>query len=413
MLDFLYDGGVMELRERLDYFGELMLNCSNLYLWTYDKNMVLIQSNCPHAAAVSGFLALSTIAERLPEYGVAHHHPIIMTNRIGSMWIAIPGWENGVFQYIYALGPFYNEALSREEINQKLEDFDLSLPLKRNAVEFLSSLPVVSINHAFEYGMMLYYSIYSEKIEISDFHYSELESASLNPDFKNNRRPKIHGTYEMEQEMVRMVREGNLNYRKTMNQIAIAGTMGQLSLNGDSQRQFKNAVLVCTVLFSRAAIEGGLSPEIALTLTDYYFQNVESCHGISELSEIAHTMQEDFVTRVHRCRMSKLSKPIQDCCDYIDLHIEEPLTLEQLASHLGYSNVYLCKKFKEDTGQTFKEYIRCRKMEKAREMMRASNMTIKDISEALGFCSLSYFGKSFREVYGISPSEYRNSRSEV
>jgi len=221
----------------------------------------------------------------------------------------------------------------------------------------------------------------------------------------------MHGTYEMEQQMVRMVREGNLDYKRHMDRIALAGSMGQLSRSGDQIRQMKNAVLVCIILFSRAAIEGGLAPEISMTLTDHYFQSVEACKSLPELTEIAMTMQDDFVLRVHKCRNSSLSKPVQECCDYIDLHMEEPFTLGDMAEKLRYSEVYLCRKFKEETGKTFRDYVRSRKLERAKDMMANNSLPIKEISERLGFCSLSYFGKSFKEAYGMSPSEWRQKKT--
>ena len=186
--------------------------------------------------------------------------------------------------------------------------------------------------------------------------------------------------------MVRMVREGDLNYTAHMNRLAVAGRMGKLS-NGDPSRQMKNAVLVCVVLFSRAAIEGSVPPEVALTLTDKYFQSIEAARTISELSDISFTMQEDFVRRVHRARTSSLSKPVQECCDYIDLHIEDNITLKELASALRYSDFYLSRKFRGETGKGIKEYIRLKKLEKARDMLTDNSLPVKEIRKTIRMVS--------------------------
>ena len=144
-----------------------------------------------------------------------------------------------------------------------------------------------------------------------------------------------------------------------------------------------------------------------MTLTDHYFQSVETCKNMQELQVIARTMQDDFVQRVHRMRSSKLSRPIQECCDYLDLHIEEELTLRQMAAHLGYSEYYLSHKFRQEMGMSFREYLTRRRLSKAPDLLRNHALTIKDISERLRFCSQSYFAEQFREVYGVSPSEWR------
>lgn len=90
--------------------------------------------------------------------------------------------------------------------------------------------------------------------------------------------------------------------------------------------------------------------------------------------------------------------------------MEEPFTLKDMAEKLRYSEIYLCRKFREETGKTFRDYIRTRKLEHSKDMMMDNSLSIREISERLGFCSLSYFGKSFREAYGKSPSEWRRSR---
>lgn len=210
--------------------------------------------------------------------------------------------------------------------------------------------------------------------------------------------------------MLRMVREGDLaNYQAHMAKMSVTGSLGKLS-NGNPMRQMKNAVQVCITLFSRAAIEGGLAPEVSYTLTDHYFQSVEACTSISDLVEISHIMQQDFIQRVHRCRTGTLSRPIHTCCDYISLHLEDDLSLSRLAQLTGYSEYYLGKKFKRETGQTPSEYIRRQRLQRAALLLRTTGKDVQDISEKLRFCSQSYFADSFRRFFGISPTEYRQQK---
>ena len=396
----------MNLEDRLTLYQNMILSCHELYFWTYDSQMTLLASNCPSASTVAGLFSMGTTVTSLQEYSSSHRKPIVLTNKLNMVWVGVPGWEDDVLQQIYLLGPFFIDSISPESMTRGLQQLKLSTKLVRQANDFLQSLPVISLNRAFEYALMLYYCIYEETIGISDLHYQETERQSSTSGASSPKKD-THGTYELEQQMVRMVREGNLDYKKHLHRLAVTGTMGQLSQSGDQMRQMKNAVLVCIVLFSRAAIEGGLSPEISLTLTDFYFQSVEGCTGLQDLTEIATTMQEDFVRRVHKCRSSTLSRPIQECLDYIDLHMEESFTLGDMAEKLRYSEVYLCRKFKAETGKTFRDYVRSRKLTRARDMMADPSLPIKEISERLGFCSLSYFGKSFREEFGMSPSEWK------
>lgn len=259
---------------------------------------------------------------------------------------------------------------------------------------------------------MFYHCITGGRISASDLRfYSEAE---VQPKQISGRQPEehpdVHGTYRAEQEMLRMVREGDLRLKEYLDRMALIGSVGKLS-NGDPVRQVKNAILVCTTLFSRAAIEGGLAPELSYTLTDRYFQAVEACKTYPELNEVVRTMQADFVQRVHRYRMSQYSHAIQQCCDYISLHLEEEITLDQLAVQTGYASYYLSRKFKKEVGSIPADYIRRQRLDRAAFLLRTTNEDVQTISFRLQFSSQSYFSESFRKVYGMTPTEYRKNNT--
>lgn len=395
----------MDVEYRLKFFRNLIGCCHNLYVWTYDDKLQLLDSNCPEQSLLNGLLSVGEHQKVLLSFAREHHKPIILTNSMGLMWVGAPEKNQENLKQIHVLGPFFIDNTSIQQIEQRLSQMNLSINLHRKVVEFLRTLPVISLNRIFEYAIMLHYCITEEKIAVNDLHYRKTEAA---PEHIPGEEPaKIHGTYAAEQEMLRYVREGDLNYINHMNKMSMVGNMGKLS-NDDSNRQMKNLVLVCITLFSRAAIEGGLAPEISLSLTDYYFQSVEACNSIAELSDISHTMQEDFIKRVHRCRYdTTITRPIRTCVEYINLHLEEVLTLETLADMAGYSTYYLSKRFKREVGQTPKEYIRNQRLERAKFLLRTTTKSIQDISENLCFSSKSYFADVFHKSTGITPSEYR------
>lgn len=258
---------------------------------------------------------------------------------------------------------------------------------------------------------MLHYCITGERIGVSDMNYWDTVS-TVSDRSAAKETPDIHGTYEAEQEMLRIVREGDWQRLKAhMNKMSTTGHLGRLS-NDDSIRQMQNAVEVCTTLFSRAAIEGGLAPEVSYTITDHYFQQVEACQSIAELTDISLTMQEDFVKRVHRCRTEEgISKPVRTCLDYIDLHLEDELTLPMLARLSGYSDYYVSRRFKKEVGMTPKEYIRKKRLERAKFLLHATQADVQEISERLRFCSHSYFADAFRKEVGMSPTQWREQKT--
>jgi YesN/AraC family two-component response regulator len=94
-------------------------------------------------------------------------------------------------------------------------------------------------------------------------------------------------------------------------------------------------------------------------------------------------------------------------CRYLDDHLAEPLWLSEVARHLGVSGSHLRQAFQDATGMTPVGYLRRIRMERAAHLLRTSALGIKEIAEAVAYPSHTCFGRVFRVVYGLSPSEFR------
>jgi len=394
---------MLHIEQRLSLFRDMIGCCHNLYLWTYNAQMELLESNCPEESILNELFVLSKQLDELPQILINRNHPALMSNDLGLMWITSPAIIENELQHIYVLGPFFLYDVSVSQIEAEMNRRKLMPELKKFVMDFIRSLPVISLNRTLEYAQMLHFCITGTKIFAADIPFLD-----NHPDTPTEAElSTIHGTYQAEREMIRLVREGDLDYKKHMTVIASTGRVGNIA-DGTALRQLKNMLIVNITLFSRAAMEGGLPPETGYTLSDRYLQAVEKSNSMQSLTEINATMQEDFIQRVHQYRQNKdLSKPIRSCVEQLRSRMEENITLEDLAKEFGYSTYYLSKKFKAETGQTFKEYLRSIRLERAKFLLLNSDLSILEISEKLQFCSASYFSDSFRKTYGISPTVFR------
>lgn len=101
-------------------------------------------------------------------------------------------------------------------------------------------------------------------------------------------------TYITEQALLRMVREGALNYKPILAQAAsISGGVGVLS--GDTLKRAKISSAVFISLCTRAAIEGGISPEVAYFCGDAYIQDAIDCRTLTDVTFVSHQMYGDFI----------------------------------------------------------------------------------------------------------------------
>ncbi len=146
--------------------------------------------------------------------------------------------------------------------------------------------------------------------------------------------------------------------------------------------------------------------------------------GIEALFEkISKAKADDFLTlggyltlvcaRVFENAVLEESRPIdeilyQKVIFYISEHYLEDITLSELAKKFGYNEKYLSHTLHELTGTHFRKLITIYRINKAKDLLSSkSSMNISSIASACGFSALNTFHRSFKEITGLTPSEYK------
>lgn len=93
--------------------------------------------------------------------------------------------------------------------------------------------------------------------------------------------------------------------------------------------------------------------------------------------------------------------------DRIDRHYAEPLDLEALAATAGLSKYHFLRCFARTYGLTPHACLAERRVERAQDLLRATNLTVTEVCRLVGYESLGSFSSRFRELVGASPSEYQ------
>ncbi|WON78103.1 helix-turn-helix domain-containing protein [Serratia sp. UGAL515B_01] len=100
---------------------------------------------------------------------------------------------------------------------------------------------------------------------------------------------------------------------------------------------------------------------------------------------------------------------IHDLLDWIEIHLEQPLLLDNVAAKSGYSKWHLQRMFRSTTGYALGSYIRERRLSKAAHALRASQRSILDIALQFRFDSQPSFSRAFKKQFGKTPAVYRRS----
>ena len=107
--------------------------------------------------------------------------------------------------------------------------------------------------------------------------------------------------------------------------------------------------------------------------------------------------------------MTISAQVIDTIVEWIDDNLNQPLRIDDIARHAGYSKWHLQRIFKEHTGYPLAEYIRAQKLQKSVERLAQSDEPILNVAIALGFDSQQSFNRSFKRQFGQAPGAWRRS----
>lgn len=94
---------------------------------------------------------------------------------------------------------------------------------------------------------------------------------------------------------------------------------------------------------------------------------------------------------------------------FIDENYSSALSLEEVAGRFYVSREYLSRCFKAEVGEGFNEYLVSRRMERAKELICAYRLPLKEVGERVGYVDLTHFHKTFKKHFGITPGEMQRS----
>jgi AraC family transcriptional regulator len=95
--------------------------------------------------------------------------------------------------------------------------------------------------------------------------------------------------------------------------------------------------------------------------------------------------------------------------EYIDSHLDQAISLGQLAALCALSEYHFARMFRESFGLPPHQYVLARRLNRARELLRSTSQPLGEIALACGFASASHFTNRFRQSLGGTPGEYRQA----
>lgn len=391
----------------ISILGELLTCGTNIPLWHYDSEGHLLSTSSEHLVLdkILGFIGG---IQYMQEYARQHRKPLILGSDMGLMWCAVFEEEKHALKSIYLLGPVYNAEVSANYLEESASRYHIAPSFRSQYVSIMKSVSVVPGMMFQQYGLMLHYCVTGKKLNRSDIQFQPRNKiiAPLSSELETPAYDRVQA-YLTEQALLRMVREGDLNYKQAVSEANHLFNGMHTLRHSSLQHAISNATGFATLCI-REAIAAGISPDTAYAVGDGYLASMAHCKSVSELTSLSLAMYEDFIFRVRKHRANPAVSPqIRSCRDYIELHAEQELHLAMLAKRVGYSEYYLSRKFKKEMGVSISAYIKHVRVERSKLMLVSTNMPIVQIAEHLHFSSSSHFSEAFRSLVGKTPQQYR------
>ena len=100
---------------------------------------------------------------------------------------------------------------------------------------------------------------------------------------------------------------------------------------------------------------------------------------------------------------------IKEALSFIEQNFQNDISVEDIAAFCGLNRSYFGKIFHDTIGKSPQEFLMSYRMQKATELLKLTQLSIGDIGNAVGYSNQLHFSRAFKNVYGVSPREWRNA----
>ena len=126
----------------------------------------------------------------------------------------------------------------------------------------------------------------------------------------------------------------------------------------------------------------------------------------------------DYLTRSAASMQIALNGKVRDfyikeALNFIEQNFQNDISVEEIASFCGLNRTYFGRIFKETVGKSPQQFLLSYRMAKAAELLKLTALSVSDIGNAVGYPNQLHFSRAFKNVYGVSPREWRNTNRLV
>ena len=368
-------------------------------------------------------LQYTPVAESFVAPPYHYVHPLLTQEKrifytsYGACFARIDADEHDSVHFI--LGPVTSVRPEDPILYEMYRDYAISSDRRDAFRNYHLQIPAMTHLEFYYHLLTLFYMINGRCITMADLVPEPTEADTFRSRqkqvermFQQKEELSYNNSMELESMLLTIIKTGNVDgIRKFVHAVPRyqAGVVANTPI-----RLQKNYFISTITLATRAAIAGGLSAEQAFRLSDIYITKAESLSDLQAIQTLYLQSLTDLTVQVNANLQAQRQLTIRDanqmaqnCMDYVQKHTHSPLTVQKVADALGYHRSYLSAAFSKETGMHLNDYIYRCKLEESCHLLRYTSKKIGEISDALCFSNQSHYVKRFKNLYGMTPAEYR------
>lgn len=136
-------------------------------------------------------------------------------------------------------------------------------------------------------------------------------------------------------------------------------------------------------------------------------QLISNSHNMLELEGAIHSICQQFCAVLAHQRKSIVDLAMEEAAEILHREYARDWSLDDLAARVHFNPSYFSSLFKQHFGIGYSDYLSDIRMEQAARILRESNIRVGQLAQAVGYQNTTYFIKTFRRKYGVTPNEYR------
>lgn len=208
--------------------------------------------------------------------------------------------------------------------------------------------------------------------------------------------------FTLERELIQALRTGREGDAREL----LQSFLDALSCKGAKEIDVQQGMLHLLGNVQHAIMVSGISPNRLFKGANLY----EQLSQIREPKRILEWFQEKvltpFLKELSGRSDAQVKRIVEQAMMYLQQNYMNDISLDNCADHTGTNLFFLSKSFKQVTGKNFIDYLTELRMEKAKELLRESEMKINDVADQVGY-QHSYFNRIFKKLEGMTPTRYR------